>query len=136
MTKSIHQEIKFSAKADKIYELILSGKFAGEMGCDEKTAKAPTANKAGSDAGQTFCLFGGMIEGRNIELVPGQRIVQAWRPKNWETGVYSLVKFELKQQEGKTQVVFDQVGFPDDQFDHLSAGWQKNYWDAIKKLVE
>ncbi len=31
-------------------------------------------------AGGAFSMFGGQIVGRNIELVPNQRIVQAWRP--------------------------------------------------------
>jgi activator of HSP90 ATPase len=29
--------------------------------------------------GEAFALFDGRVEGRQIELVPGQRIVQAWR---------------------------------------------------------
>jgi hypothetical protein len=30
-------------------------------------------------AGESFSLFGGRVEGRQIELVPGERVVQAWR---------------------------------------------------------
>jgi hypothetical protein len=41
-------------------------------------------------------MFGGMIIGRNVELVPNQRIVQAWRPTaDFPKGPYSLVKIEL-----------------------------------------
>ena len=36
--------------------------------------------------GGTFKTFGGLIEGRNVELIPGQRIVQAWRPASWDPG--------------------------------------------------
>jgi Activator of Hsp90 ATPase homolog 1-like protein len=47
-------------------------------------------------AGGAFSMFGRVIMGRNIELIPNQRIVQAWRPTRWDPGVYSIVKFELK----------------------------------------
>jgi activator of HSP90 ATPase len=48
------------------------------------------------EPGGTFSLFGGLIVGRNVELIPKERIVQAWRPADWEAGVYTLVRFELK----------------------------------------
>ena len=50
-------------------------------------------------AGGAFTTFGKLIEGRNIELVPNQRIVQAWRPASWEPGLYSIVRFELKPRQ-------------------------------------
>ncbi len=33
-----------------------------------------------------------------LELVPDQRIVEAWRVKDWPAGVYSIAKFEFKPQ--------------------------------------
>ena len=48
--------------------------------------------------GGAFTLFGGHIVGRHIELMPNQRIVQAWRVVDWNPGVYSIVKFELAEQ--------------------------------------
>jgi hypothetical protein len=33
-----------------------------------------------------FNTFGGLIEGRNVELIPNRRIVQAWRPAHWDPG--------------------------------------------------
>jgi hypothetical protein len=47
--------------------------------------------------GGAFTLFGGHITGRHIELVPDQRIVQAWRVVDWIPVVYSIVKFELTE---------------------------------------
>jgi hypothetical protein len=34
--------------------------------------------------GAAFKLFGGRIEGRNVELAPDRRIVQAWRLASWQ----------------------------------------------------
>ena len=68
-------------------------------------------------AGGAFSTFGGLIEGRNIELIPNQRIVQAWRPTHWDPGVYSIVRFELKPKGSETTVVLDHTGFPEGEFD-------------------
>jgi activator of HSP90 ATPase len=38
--------------------------------------KAPT--QISREVGGAFSLFGGIIVGRHIELVPNERIVQAW----------------------------------------------------------
>jgi activator of HSP90 ATPase len=51
------------------------------------------------EAGGTFALFGGYITGRHVELVPNERIVQAWRAGGWDPGVYSIAKFELGDQD-------------------------------------
>jgi activator of HSP90 ATPase len=48
--------------------------------------------------GGAFTLFGGYITGRHVELVPNDRIVQAWRTGGWAPGVYSIAKFELVEQ--------------------------------------
>ena len=80
-------------------------------------------------------MFKGLIVGRNVELVPSQRIVQAWRPANWEAGVYSLVKFELKAQGADTLIVLDHTGFPEGNFRHLNAGWYSHYWEPLKKFL-
>jgi activator of HSP90 ATPase len=87
------------------------------------------------EAGGTFSMFGGRIVGRNIELVPNQRIVQAWREASWGPGVYSLVKFELKEQGSKTKVVLDHTGFGEGDFEHLNPGWKMRYWDPLEKFL-
>lgn len=61
--------------------------------------------------------------------------VQAWRAGNWEEGRYSLVRFEMKSKGGKTHLVFDHTGFPEDQCDHLAGGWHKMYWEPLAKYL-
>jgi Activator of Hsp90 ATPase homolog 1-like protein len=58
--------------------------------------------------GEPFSLFGGRVECRQIELVPGERVVQAWRfggahPDAWEPGVYSIVRFALRPEGDATR---------------------------------
>ena len=46
----------------------------------------------------------------------------------------SIAKFELSAHEGGTQIVFDHTGFPSEEAQHLSVGWQEHYWDALNKF--
>jgi len=124
---SIHQEIEFKAPPARLYQVLLSSKeFA-----------AFTGMHAQIDAkeGGAFSMFGGMIAGRNVELVSGQRIVQAWRPASWEAGVYSMVKFQLQPKDAGAVVVLDHSGFPEGDYDHLFSGWGERYWDPLHKYL-
>jgi activator of HSP90 ATPase len=105
-------------------ELLSSKQFAALTG-----APAEVAPRAGG----AFTTFGKLIEGRNIELIPNQRIVQAWRPASWEPGVYSIVRFELRPHDSQTTIILDHTGFPEGDFKHLEWGWNKHYWEPLKK---
>jgi len=123
----LHQEIDYKATPQRIYEVLLDAKqFAAFSGM---------AAEIDSKAGGAFSLFGGLVVGRNIELIPNQRIVQAWRPTHWDAGVYSIVKFEMKTQPSGTVVVLDHTGFPQGEFDALEQGWHGHYWDPLKKFL-
>jgi activator of HSP90 ATPase len=76
-----------------------------------------------------------MLLGDNVELVPGQRIVQAWRAGSWDPGVYSIAKFELVEQGSATKIVFDHTGFPKGAAEHLASGWKEHYWEPLAKLL-
>jgi uncharacterized protein YndB with AHSA1/START domain len=132
MSTPIHQEVTIKASPDRVYAALTeSAQFT------EVTGGAPATIEA--VAGGAFSCFGGAIEGRNIELVPGKRIVQAWRVSvgavKWDDGVYSIVKFELVANGDETKLVFDQDGFPEDTREHLEGGWHKMYWEPLAKYL-
>ncbi len=87
------------------------------------------------ELGGTFSLFDGHIIGRNLELVPGRRIVQAWRVVPWPEGVYSIARFDLNPQGSVTHLVFDHTGFPTELAEHLASGWQENYWAEMRAYL-
>jgi activator of HSP90 ATPase len=70
-----------------------------------------------------------------LELVPGQRIVQAWRAANWEEGVYTVVRIELNGDGKTTKLTLDQTGIPEGQGEHLEGGWHKMYWEPLRKYL-
>jgi activator of HSP90 ATPase len=124
---ALHQEVDFKASPQRIYEVLLDSKqFAAFTGM---------AAEIDPKAGGAFTTFGGLIVGRNVELIPNQRIVQAWRPTHWDPGVYSLVKFELKPRTSETTIVLDHTGFPEGDYDSLNAGWKPRYWDPLTKFL-
>lgn len=89
-----------------------------------------------NEPGGALSLFDGMITGQTVELVPNQRIIQVWRAGNWPAGTYSLVKFELTPAaDDRTVLHFEQIGFPEDQREHLESGWKNKYWDPLKAYL-
>jgi activator of HSP90 ATPase len=138
--ESIHQEAAFKASRKRVYEALTDVKqfskvtaLSGAMQSGMPLGSAPT--EISREVGGAFTLFGGHIAGRHIELVPNQRIVQAWRVADWGPGVYSIAKFELVEQGTGTRIVFDHTGFPAGQGEHLAAGWKANYWEPLEKFL-
>jgi len=123
----IHQEIEYKASPQRIYKALL----------DSKQFSAFTASPAQihAEAGGAFNCFGGRVVGRNIELVPNQRIVQAWRLTEWPEGLYSIARFELKAQNSGTRLIFDHTGFAPEDREHLDPGWHRMYWEPLRKYL-
>jgi activator of HSP90 ATPase len=122
---AIHYDLDFKASPQHFYETLLTSKqfavFSGMPATIDATE------------GGAFSMFGGLIVGRNVELVPNQRIVQAWRPSHWDAGLYSIVRFEFKPGDAETNLAFDHIGFPSGDYDHLDWGWKNHYWEPLKK---
>jgi activator of HSP90 ATPase len=138
--ESIHQETVFRAGRSRVYEALIDSKQFNEI-TKIAAAKDPgislekVPTEISREVGGTFTLFGGIILGRHIELVPNTRIVQAWRVVNWDPGVYSIVKFELVEQGTGTGIVFDHTGFPKGDAEHLASGWKAHYWEPLAKFL-
>jgi activator of HSP90 ATPase len=125
---SLHQEIDYKVAPQRIYEVLLSSK--------DFSAFSGAAADIDPKVGGAFSMFGGLVVGRNVELLANQRIVQAWRlAQEFPEGTYSLVKIELKATEAGTRVILDHTGFPEGHFDHLDEGWHSHYWEPLRKFL-
>ncbi len=128
---SLHQESLIVARPQQVFEVLTSGGlFSAATGQPAEITDRE---------GDCFSLFGGRVEGRQIELVPGQRVVQAWRfgsahPSAWEPGVYSTVRFTLEPTGQGTRLVIDHSGIPAEWTEHLSQGYPSFYQDPIAKF--
>jgi len=129
MTNAIQQSAVFKAKAKRLYDILLDSKeFAAFTG--GKEARIDPA------AGGAFSMFDGMISGRNVDLVPAKRIVQAWRVGNWDEGVYSIVRFDIADEGTGARLTVTHVGFPEEHRPHLTSGWQARYFEPMAAYLE
>src|SRR5450432_847912 len=130
---SIRQEVTFPLSPERVYELLTDGtKFAAATGRPAQIG----------GEGAPFSIFGDYISGRQIELVPGQRIVQAWRGADWGPGVYSLVRFTLTPEGNGTKLVVDHDAYPEGKspmypswHEHLSTNWPVFYFEPFAKYL-
>jgi activator of HSP90 ATPase len=138
--ESIHQEPVINASRKRVYDALTNARQFNEL-TKIVAAKEPAISVEKSptvispDVGGTFSLFGGIILGRHLELVPNTRIVQAWRVTYWDPGAYSIVRFELVEHDAGTKIVFDHAGFPKGDAETLASGWKAHYWEPLAKLL-
>jgi len=138
--EAIHQEPVFKASRKRVYEALTDAKQFDkviQLSAAMKSGMAPGGKptEVGREAGGTVSLFGGYVTGRQIELVPNERIVQVWRAGSWDPGAYSIAKFELVEQGSGSKIVFDHTGFPKGTAEHLAEGWRINYWEPLEKFL-
>jgi len=138
--EAIHQEPVFKASRKRVYEALTDAKQfekVVQLSAAMKSGVAPGAKSAeiSREAGGAFSLFGGYVTGRQVELVPNERIVQAWRAGGWNPGDYSIARFQLVEQGTGTKIVFDHAGFPKGDAEHLAEGWKINYWQPLEKFL-
>ena len=85
----VHQEHEFKASPARVYEALLDARQFAEF------SGAPA--EIDRETGGSFNLVRGRVTGRNVELIPNLRIVQAWPVVPLEPGVYSIVRFEQRR---------------------------------------
>lgn len=125
---TIHQEVTINASPEAVYGVLTTSE-------DFERMTGGRAARISKEAGGAVSLFGGDIAARNIELVPGKRVVQAWRSNAWPEGVYSLVRFELAPDGKGTRLVFDQAGHPAEAEPMLEGGWHQMYWQPMNAML-
>ena len=138
--EAIHQESVFKASRKRVYEALTDANQFGkvvELSAAMKSGMKLETKMAeiGREPGAAFTLFGGYITGRQVELVPNERIVQVWRAGSWDPGSYSIARFVLVESGSETKIKFDHTGFPKGQAEHLAEGWRTNYWEPLAKFL-
>jgi len=128
---AIHQEAIIEAAPEQVYAVLTDAeRFSAATGMPAQL---------GAREGERFAIFGGRIEGRQVELIPGRRVVQAWRfgeehPDTWEPGVYSIVRFALEpEDEAATRLVIDHDGIPPQWEQHIEGGYPTFYAEPLAR---
>ena len=113
------------ASPEEIYSAWLDS--AGHAGM---TGSPATVN---AKVGEEFEAWDGYIQGRNLELEPGKRIIQAWRTTEFEpSDEDSLVEVVLEPAAGGTKVTIRHSNLPADGEQYLQ-GWIDFYFQPMKE---
>jgi activator of HSP90 ATPase len=132
--RTIKMTEKFICRPEDVYEAYTTAQRIMAF------TQSPATFEAGPNG--KFSMFDGSVHGENVELVPGEKIVQKWRFGNWEDGVYSTVTMTFKQPEpGNTILTLVQTGIPaEDKFgnhnviDQTENGWKNLIFGRIRQV--
>lgn len=127
-TKNIRQSVTIKASPHDVYEALMdSDKHAQFTGGEASISR---------EVGGKFRIYGGDIEGVNLELIPDQKIVQSWRYSDWPKGHYSKATFSLGKISIGTRLTFTQSGVPEEFYEDIRQGWRDYYWGPMKEMLE
>jgi activator of HSP90 ATPase len=122
----IRQRLFFPATPREVYDLLMDAKLHSQIAGSKVTMSPKT--------GGHFRVFDGYCTGRNLELVPGNKIVQSWHfvEPNWPKEHYSTCSFLLVPSPRGTYLSFEQTGIPLEYVASLKRGWKEYYWTPMK----
>jgi uncharacterized protein YndB with AHSA1/START domain len=128
MCKTIKQRVKFNAPPATVYDLLVdSSKHSAVTG--------RTATISGT-VGGTFSTSGNDVSGVNVDLVPGRRIVQAWRHRSFPEGIFSMAAVTLTPTpDGGTALVLTHRGVPKELIPETERAWREQYWARMKAYL-
>ena len=88
-----------------------------------------------SDAvGAEVAAWDGYIAGRNLELVPGKRIVQSWRTSEFtDQHEDSIITVTLEEVAGGTLLTLTHSKVPEAHKSYEQGGGQKHYFEPMKE---
>jgi activator of HSP90 ATPase len=112
------------AAPEKLYRAWLSS--------EEHAAMTGSPAQLSGEAGDTFKAWGGYITGKNLELEPGKRILQAWRTTEFdESDEDSLLEVLLERSGEHTRITIRHSNLPDHGMQY-QQGWIDSYFDPMK----
>jgi uncharacterized protein YndB with AHSA1/START domain len=114
------------ASAQEIYEAWLDSLAHTEMTGSE----AVMSDKVGDEVE----AWDGYITGRNLELVPGERIVQSWRTTQFtDEHEDSIITVTLEETEDGTLLTLVHSNVPKEQISYERGAWQKHYFEPMQE---
>ena len=128
-TSSFKQQVTVQASPAVIYDVLMNAK--------KHEVLTGAAAKISSKVGGAFETYDGYAFGKNLELIPGKRIVQTWRAKEdtWPEGHDSFITFELKAlPKGRTKLLFEHRAVPASLAHNFKQGWIDFYWTPLKAM--
>ena len=93
MTPTIQQSVRFRTSPQTLFNMYLDSRKH-----TESTGAPATISKK---AGGKFTAFGGQLEGKNLLIMPGKRLVQLWRAHHWKKEDWSVAYSNFQPRCGR-----------------------------------
>lgn len=129
-TKVIKQKAIIPAKPLDVYNALMDSK--------KHSAFTMSVCKIGKKEGSSYSAYDGYINGKNVKLIPGKKIVQTWQAVDgvWSEDHFSEITFDLKASPKGTEINFVQKNVPVNQVEEFKKGWVKHYWEPLQNYFE
>jgi uncharacterized protein YndB with AHSA1/START domain len=119
--ENLRVEIEIDAAPEEVYDTWLNSQ------AHSKILEMPV--KITGLVGGSFDIDDGLHSGIFLDLVPGKRIVEAYRHGDWDEGVYSILTLKFEPIGRKTRLVLDQKAIPPN-FE-MEKGWRGFYLPKV-----
>jgi activator of HSP90 ATPase len=126
-TKTIQQTVRFKGSPREVYELLMNSKKHQSLSGEKAVISANVPGK--------FKAWNGHITGFNLALIPGIKIVQAWRATGWWPDHYSIAIFNIEKAKDGSLLRFTQIGVPSHRYSGHYRGWIEAYWTPMKEVL-
>lgn len=124
--ESLKMKIVLPVKADKLYKAWLNSK--------EHTLFTGAEAKASDKVNGKFTAWDGYIEGKNVELIPGKKIVQTWRTSEFaDDAPDSKLEITFEEKAGKTTLNLAHSNLQKGDAKKYTDGWKQFYFTPMKQ---
>jgi uncharacterized protein YndB with AHSA1/START domain len=91
------------------------------------------AAKIDPSIGGKFSVLDGSVYGRTVELLPGRRIVQTWRAREFPNASGdSRLEIQFESADGATRLTIMHSALPAGQGEHLKQAWVMRYLQPMR----
>lgn len=123
--KSFSQTVRLPLSISQAYNALANGAAFSEFtGAPASIRPVP---------GSTFEVYGGVLNGFILDTAPNERIVQAFRTKDWAPGVFSILDLRFRSlSENETEIELIHYGIPESHNESNEKVWDEFYWKKLR----
>lgn len=128
MSISFEVSHSFSAPPERLYNAWLSS--------EEHSQMTGSPAEVSAEIGGRFEAWNGYISGKNLELEPGERIVQSWRTVDFSPAEEdSALEILFEEANGGTKVTLRHSKLPAHGMQY-EEGWKESYFEPMRQYFE
>lgn len=124
--KELQQTYRIAATPDEVWQALVDPAEIEGWGAGPAVMN--------DQVGTEFKLWGDGIWGKNIEVVPGKRLVQEWYDAPLPEPTIATIT--LESEDNGTILELHHANIPDDRAEDIEEGWKIYYLGPLKEYVE